>query len=85
MSIVRAIDQMIDELKEKNTSPEHIIMGKNYFYKWMVEISHDHTIDLEPQKKKYKFTHKNIPIIICESEILEIVPNAKFMLEDMDS
>lgn len=82
MSIVRAVDQMIDELKEKKISPEYIIMGKSYFYKWMVEVSREHNIDLEPQKKKYRFTHQNIPIIICESEILEIVPNAKYMLEE---
>lgn len=83
MSIVRAIDQMIDELKEKKTPPEYIIMGKNYFFKWVVEISRENTIDLESQKKKYKFTHKNIPIVLCESEILEIVPNAKFLLKEM--
>ncbi|HOP63217.1 MAG TPA: hypothetical protein PK358_00885 [Spirochaetota bacterium] len=83
MSIVHAMDLMIDELNEKKTPPEHIVMGKNYFYKWIIEISREHNIDLEPQKKKYKFNHKNIPIIICESEILEIVPNAKHLIEDI--
>lgn len=84
MSIVHAIDIMIDELREKKTPPEHIIMGKNYFLKWVVEISREQKIDLEPQKKKYKFTHRNIPIILCESEILEIVPNAKFLLKGLE-
>ena len=80
MSIVRALDQMIDELNEKKTPAENIIMGRNYFEKWMVEVSREHNITLEPGKKKYKFHHRDIPVILCESEILEVVPNAKFLL-----
>ena len=80
MSIARALDQMIDELKEKKTPPENIIMGRNYFEKWIVEISREQNITLESGKRKYRFSHRDIPVIICESEILEVVPNAKFLL-----
>ena len=80
MSIIRTIDAMIKELSEKKIKPEYVIMGKKYFYKWIIEITREGSLTLEPGKKNYKYSHRNIPVIICESEILEIVPNAKFMI-----
>ncbi|NLV68907.1 MAG: hypothetical protein GXY14_14650 [Spirochaetes bacterium] len=80
MSIIRAIDAMIKELAEKKIKPEYVIMGKGYFYKWIIEITREGSLTLEPGKKNYKYRHRNIPVIVCESEILEVVPNAKFMV-----
>lgn len=81
MSVVRSIDSMIAELARKKLKPEYVIMGKNYFYKWIIELTREGDISLEPAKKSHKYTHKNIPVIVCESDILEVVPNAKYMLE----
>ena len=75
------IDKMISELNKAKTPAEYIIMGKKYFYEWMIEQAHTGDISLEKNKKKYKFTHNEIQIILCESEILEVVPNPKYMLE----
>ena len=80
MGIVKNLDLMIDDLISRKTPPEYIIMGRGVFHQWMIEISGDKNIDIEPSKKKYKFSHRNIPVIICDSEILEVIPNAKFML-----
>jgi len=75
------IDKMIAELNKAKTPAEYIIMGKRYFYEWMMEQTRTGDISLEKNKKKYKFTHNGIKIILCESEILEVVPNPKQMLE----
>ena len=75
------IDKMIAELEKAKTPAEHIIMGKKYFYEWMIEQSLTGDISLEKNKRKYKFTHNGIKIILCESDILEVVPNPKHILE----
>jgi hypothetical protein len=80
MSVVRELDSMIYELERVNSPAEHIIMGKKYFYSWLTEISRQGEIGFDFKKKKYRFSHRNIPVIICESEILEAVPNAKKFL-----
>lgn len=81
MSIVRSIDAMITDLTRKKQKPEFVIMGKSYFYKWIIEITREGNLTLEPAKKNHKYNHKNIPVIVCESEILEVVPNAKYLLD----
>jgi len=75
------IDKMIAELNKAKTPAEYIIMGKRYFYEWMIEQARTGDISLEKNKKKYKFTHNGIKIILCESDVLEVVPNPKYMLE----
>ena len=75
------IDKIISELNKAKTPAEYIIMGKKYFYEWMTEQAATGDISLEKNKKKYKFTHDGIQIILCESDILEVVPNPKHMLE----
>jgi hypothetical protein len=81
MKITSSIDKMIAELAKAKTPAEYIIMGKNYFYEWMLELARSGDIALEKNKSKYKFTHNGIKIILCESDILEVVPNAKYLLE----
>lgn len=81
MSLVHEIDAMISDLDKMKRKPEYVIMGKSYFYKWIVEVTREGILTLEPGRRPHKYHHKNIPVIICESEILEVVPNAKYMLE----
>ncbi|MCL1865512.1 MAG: hypothetical protein FWF73_06855 [Spirochaetes bacterium] len=75
------IEKMIAELNKAKTPAEYIIMGKKYFYEWMIEQARTGDISLEKNKKKYKFTHNGIKIILCESDILEVVPNPKHIIE----
>lgn len=81
MNILHNLDRMINELDRSRTPAEYIIMGKKHFYEWMIEISRSGNISFNKNRKKYKFTYREIPIVMCESEILEVVPNAKYMLE----
>ena len=81
MKVIAFIDKIIIELENAGTPAEFIIMGKKYFYEWIIEMTRTGEIALEKNKKKYKFTHKGIKIIICESEILEVVPNSKYLLD----
>jgi uncharacterized protein YgbK (DUF1537 family) len=73
------IDQMIEDLKRRKLKPEHIIMGKNICIRWLVESTQGAEFIIK-KAKRYDFTHKGIPIIVCESEILEVLPNAKAVL-----
>lgn len=81
MSIVRSIDAMITDLSKRKLKPEYVIMGKSYFYKWIIEITREGKLTFETGKKNHKYSHGNIPVIVCESEILEVVPNAKYLLD----
>ena len=81
MKTTTHIDKMIAELEKAQTPAEHIIMGKKYFYEWMIEQARTGIISLEKNKRKYKFAHNGIKIILCESDILEVVPNPKHILE----
>lgn len=81
MKMISYIDKIIDELEKAGTPAENIIMGKKYFYEWIIELTRTGDITLEKNTKKYKFTHKGIKIIICESEILEVVPNSRYLLD----
>ena len=81
MKVTDYLDKVISEMEKAGTPPEHIIMGKKYFYDWIIELTRTGDISLEKNKKKYRFTHKGIKIILCESEILEVVPNSKYLLD----
>jgi len=81
MSVVKDLDTMIDEMHKRGVKPENIIMGKQYFYQWIVEITRTGDLTFEPEKRSYRFSHRDIPVIVCESSVLEVVPNAKFLIE----
>lgn len=72
---------MISELEKSKTPAEYIIMGKKYFYEWIIELTRTGDITLENNKKKYMFTHRGVKIVLCDSEILEVVPNSKYLLD----
>ena len=80
MSIVNSIDAMISDLSRRKQKPEYVIMGKNIFYKWIIEITREGNLEFDQGKKNHKYNHKGIPVIVCESDILEVVPNAKHMI-----
>jgi len=74
------IDKMIAELDKAKTPAEYIIMGKKYFYEWIIEQARTGDITLDKKKQNYKFAHNGVKIILCESDILEVVPNPKYIL-----
>ena len=78
-SINSRLDEMIAELKSHGLKAETIVMGKGICIQWLVEISRDKPFT---QKKsgKWKLSHSGIPVVVCESGILEVVPNAKALL-----
>ncbi|HOO73389.1 MAG TPA: hypothetical protein PK926_16635 [Spirochaetota bacterium] len=80
MKITAQIDRLISELKKQKLKPEYVIMGRNLATKWLIEMSREGKIELH-DAKKYTFNHKGIPVVVCESEILEVVPNARYLLE----
>lgn len=77
--ISREIDLMIHDLKSRKLKPEHIVMGKNICMRWLVESTQGQDFVMK-KASRYDFTHKGIPVIVCESEILEVLPNAKALL-----
>jgi hypothetical protein len=81
MNVIHQLDRMINELDKSRTPPEYIIMGKKYFYEWVVEISREGDISFNKNKKIYKFSYRDIPLVLCESEILEVVPNPRYLIE----
>lgn len=81
LKVTDYINRMIDELEKSKTPAEHIIMGKKYFYEWIIELTRTGDITFEKNVKKYRFSHRGIKIVLCESEILEVVPNSKHLLD----
>ncbi len=81
MKVTEYLDRMINDLEKSKTPAEYIIMGKKYFYEWIIELTRSGDITFNKNKKKYKFTHREIKIVLCESEILEVVPNSKYLLD----
>jgi len=79
MKITTQIDQLIEELKKRKQKPEHVVMGKNIATEWLIEMSRQGLIELH-EAKNYRFKHRGVPVIVCESEILEVVPNARHLL-----
>ncbi len=81
MKISQYLDKTISAMQKAGTPAEHIIMGKKYFYDWIIEQTRTGEISLNSGRKKYGFTHGKVKIIVCESEILEVVPNPRYLLE----
>lgn len=73
------IDAMIRDLKSRKLKPEYIIMGKNICMRWLVETTKGQEFVMK-KAPRYDFTHNGIPVVVCESEILEVLPNAKAVL-----
>ncbi|PKL37179.1 MAG: hypothetical protein CVV44_16220 [Spirochaetae bacterium HGW-Spirochaetae-1] len=74
------IDLLIQDMKKRKQKPEYVIMGRNLCTEWLIEMSREGLIELN-DVKKYKFNHRGVPVIVCESEILEVAPNAKYLME----
>jgi hypothetical protein len=79
MNITKQLDARIAELEKRKQKPEYIIMGRNLATRWLIEVSRQGLMELN-DVKKYRFSHNGVPVIVCESEILEVVPNARHLL-----
>ncbi len=77
--ISEEIDAMICDLKSRKLKPEYIVMGKNICMRWLVETTQGQEFVMK-KSTRYDFTHNGIPVVVCESEILEVLPNAKAVL-----
>ena len=80
MKISARIDRLIEELEKRKQKPEHVIMGKKIATEWLIEMSRQGLIELNAARK-FRFSHRGVPVIVCESDILEVVPNARHLLE----
>lgn len=80
MSVCQKIDLMLDGMTAEHIKPEYIVMGREYCAEWLRELARQGDIEMKPGAKKYKFSYRNIPVIVCYSGILEVVPNAKELL-----
>ena len=77
--ISEEIDAMILDLKSRSLKPEYIVMGKNICMRWLVETTQGQEFVMK-KTPRYNFTYDGIPVVVCESEILEVLPNAKAIL-----
>ena len=80
MTIVEEMNAMIEELREKGLKPEHIVMGKEICVRWLVESAQGTDFTFH-KVKKYNFLFQKIPVVVCESPILEVLPNPKYLLD----
>jgi len=79
-TIIKTLDLMIDDLLRKGLNPESIIIGRDRCVNLLVELSMAPGFKMEPGKRKIKLRYKNIPIVVCESDMIEVVPNAKHLI-----
>lgn len=80
MKVTETLDAMMAELKRAGRAPEHVVMGKNLCMQWLAEQAGSGSGLKLHGVRKFKFTHRGIPVVVCESDILEVVPNPKDML-----
>ncbi len=81
MNISEKIDRMIARLEAKGMGAEYVVMGKATCVKWLVEQAARGTDMAWRPARVYHFSHGRVPVVVCESEILEVVPNARYMLD----
>ena len=66
MKISNEIDSLIIELTRKGLTPRYIVIGKNHYQLWKSESESGNTgVDN---------TYSNCDIVVCNSDILEVVP-----------
>ncbi|MDR3236940.1 MAG: hypothetical protein LBT84_00390 [Spirochaetia bacterium] len=70
MNITSDIETMVVEMTRNGTPPQYIIMGFNQYKRWIEEIKGR---GLPP----YPDTYMGYDIIICNSDILEVVTDPK--------
>jgi hypothetical protein len=82
MDISEKIDRMIAGLEAKGMGAEYVVMGKATCVKWLTEQAARGADMAWHRARVYHFSHGRIPVVVCESEILEVVPNARYLLNE---
>jgi hypothetical protein len=80
MTVREQIDSMIADLRRMNRRPEYVVMGRGICMQWLVEEATSGSGLALEKRANYSFKHRGVPVVVCESEILEVVPNARYML-----
>lgn len=70
MSITSDIETMILDMTRNGIRPQYIIMGFNQYKRWVQELT-------GKGLPAYPETYMGYDIIICNSDILEVVTNTK--------
>lgn len=73
MKISSEIDALILELTRKGLKPRYIVIGKNQYIQWVKELERS-SEDVDNQ-------YQDLDVVICESNILEIVPTPTDMYD----
>ncbi len=68
MKLTKEIDALILELTRKGKKPRYIVIGRNQYKRWIDESKET---NLEELKNQYM----GCDIVLCESDILEVVPS----------
>ncbi|TAL35793.1 MAG: hypothetical protein EPN93_09395 [Spirochaetes bacterium] len=82
MDISEKIDRMIAGLETKGLSAEYVVMGRNTCVRWLAEQAARGTDIAWRKARAFHFRHGSVPVVVCESEILEVLPNARYLLDD---
>ncbi|MBN2038587.1 MAG: hypothetical protein JW864_01000 [Spirochaetes bacterium] len=70
MKLKKEIDALIVELTRKGLTPRYIVIGQNQYKRWVYEAGTEHFEKLSNQ-------YLGCDVVICGSDILEVVPEPK--------
>lgn len=73
MQISRQIDSMILELTRKGLRPRYIVVGNDQYRRWIGEF--------EFSSLEVENTYQGCDIVICGSDIIEVVPEPRALYE----
>ncbi|MBN1532820.1 MAG: hypothetical protein JXA20_09175 [Spirochaetes bacterium] len=82
MGVREQIDSMMAEVRRMKRKPEYVIMGRGICMRWLVEEATSGSRLSLQKRGRYSFSYRGVPVVVCESEILEVVPNARYLLGD---
>ncbi len=73
MKLSAEIDTLMLELTRKGLTPRYIVIGKNQYLSWVRET--------ELLNEEVDNEYMNCNVVICNSDILEVVPEPKEIYE----
>ena len=82
MEINEELNRIIDDMEKRKMRPEYIVMGRSRCIRWMVESVTGDDFRLIKGNRPWKLRYRDIPVVVCESDILEVVPNPKVLLRE---
>lgn len=77
MKVKKEIDALIVELSRKGLKPRYIVIGQNQYKRWAHEAG-----DLGFEKLSNQYL--GCDVVICGSDILEVVPEPKEIYSYLD-